>query len=456
LKDTARVGIADFIDAAKDDRMGNIRRPGLGGNVNGCFADPATGTGIDTVYEWLNQNIAVVVSGGRLFKLDEQGALTEITGANFATGNPAYFADVTTSLYGANGGSIKKWIAGATTASDIADASAPTTVSHIVFADQHLLALNSLASRIERSNVGAPDTWDGKTFQAEFLPDESVALHAGWEELAIFGEASLETFYLSNEGVYVRLDGTSAERGTIAPHSVIKEDNTYFFMDHQRRVIRLEDRTPKIISNPFDLEFKALDTVSDCRGMNIFCDNTTFVVWTFPTENKTYAYDYKRDVWARWTTYDNETGNRNAWLGQTSCYMRKWNKHLVGGRDGKIYEVSNSFFKDGTAPMVTEIVTGWINHGSDLTFKRCAELAIRTLRGAGSAFSNPVMEVSYRKNGKTEWNDSPRTLNLGELGDTEHIKCLRNFGRYKTIQWRFRCSEDIEFNLISSEEKISR
>ena len=53
LDDTARQGIAEAIDTAKDDAMNNTRRPGLGSDTTNAYQiDTGENKAVDTVYEW--------------------------------------------------------------------------------------------------------------------------------------------------------------------------------------------------------------------------------------------------------------------------------------------------------------------------------------------------------------------------------------------------------------------
>lgn len=457
LDESAQVGIARFYDAGKDDAMGNERRPGLGGPSSNCIVDVGTGKPIDTVYEWEYQGWAVVISDGRIFKVLSNGAKTEITGATMAKGTPSTFADFGTSLYMANGGKIVKWTATSSTCAYITDTDAPVRVSHIGFIDQYLVALDTDNDRIHFAEVNEPDNWLGEFFTAESLKDRAVALNIGWREITIFGSSSIE--YWGDTGnqtaPFQRFEGANTERGTIAPHSVCKIDNTWFFLDQDRKVVRLAGRDPQVFSTPFDREIQLMDVVSDARGMHIHPGGDTYYVLTFPTEGRTFAYDYKRDVWGEWSYWNNVSGDRDAYLGQTVCYMRTWNRHLVGSRiDSKVYFASREYYQDGGNPMMWEIWTGWTGDGQ---WRSVAELIFRVRRGDVLAVGDAVIELFYRnRNANPVADDSswigPKHINLRRLGEMDHITRLHRLGRCRTRQYRFRCASNVPVVLSSAEE----
>jgi hypothetical protein len=459
LDESAQVGIARFYDAAKNDAMGNERRPGLGGPTSNRFVDLGTGKAVDTVYEWEHQGWIVAISGGRVFKVVANGAVTEITGATLLEGKPATFADFGTSLYMANGGRIIKWTATNVTCAYIADPDAPATVTHIGFIDQYLIALDAGSDQIHFADVAAPDTWLGEFFTAESLKDKSQALHIAWREIVIFGSKSIEYWGSTGNATapFQRFEGSNTERGCIAPYTVQQIDNTWFFLDHERRVVKLAGRDPQVVSNPFDSELQKMDTVSDARGLHVHPNGETFYVLTFPAEGRTFAYDYKRDVWAEWSYWNNDTGSRDAFLGQTSCYMRTWNKHLIGSRtDGKVYYTSKSYHQDGGNPAMWEVWTGWEGNGD---WRFVAELMLKIRRGDGAALTTPepILELYYRDRNANPNDDEaqwigPKHVNLGQLGEMDHVYRIRRLGRYRTRQYRFRCAENVPIVLSEAAE----
>lgn len=450
IDDPVQQGINRFLDAAKDDLSCNIRRPGLGG-ASGYFVDIGSSP-VDSIIEWESQGWAAAVAGGKIYKVTSAGGVTEITGATLGIGTPVYAVDWGSSLYLANGGRIIKWAATDITCAYISDADAPVGVSHVAFYDQYLMGLQSNSEQFWWSDVNAPDTWTGQYASAETRRDKVVALHTGWDEITLFGAATIESWYNRGDAPFVKKVGVTVERGCIAPHSIQMIDNAYFFLDHERKVVRLSGRQPTIISNPFDNEIQALTTISDCRGLHVHCDASTFYVLTFPTEGKTYAYDYKRDIWSEWTYYNTMLGGRERWLGNCSCYMRAWNKHLVGSRlDGKIYYASRNYYQDGSAPMVFELWTGQLGTGQ---YRSVAELLICLRRGTMVAPAiDPFLLLYYRDNGSTQW-IGPRHIHLDKAGGTEIITVLHQLGRCRTRQYRFVCSENMPVCLVGGKETV--
>jgi hypothetical protein len=438
-----------FVDMVKDDFLSNKTRPGLGGNNNDSFADIGTSIGVDGLFYVRNANIAAAFSGGRLFKITNVGVVTEITGATISTGTPVTYAEFGTAGYFCNNSAILKWTYANNTCSLLSDPQAPTDATHIAFLDSYAVALRANSQQFEWSAVDDPDNWDGSFAQAESRPDNAQALHSHFGELFIPGTSTTEfwTTTGSSASPFQRFTGTSHERGCIAPYSVTQIDNTYFYMDNERRIIRLTGRSPQIISNPYDIEFQKLGVVEDAIGMSVNANGLTLYVLTFPTSQRTFFYDYKLDYWGEWSYWNTTNVERDHFLGQHGVYMDSWNKYLVGSRiDGKIFCLDDTYSTDEGGILLSEMWTGRINWGTN-NRKSCLKLKIRLKRGLGSG----ELFVYHRDNGKSAWSN-PYEIDLGELGENEDVVTLRRLGTYYDRQWRFTCTG--QTTIISAEETV--
>ncbi len=439
-----------FVDMVKDDFLGNKTRPGLGGPNNNLFLNLGSGAPVDGIFYVRNSNIGAAISGGKLYKFDTTYAVTEITGGTITTGNPATYADFGTIGYFCNNSAILKWSYSASTCAVLADPQAPIDATHIAFLDSYAVALRANSQQFEWSEVNNPDSWLGEYAQAESRPDKSVALHSHFGELFIPGTATTEKWTTSGNIAipYQRIQGATSERGCSAPYSVVQIDNTYYYLDNERRVVRMAGNTPQVISNPYDKDFQALGVVSDAIGMGVNANGMTLYILTFPTAQRTFLYDYKLDYWGEWSWWNATNVERDHWLGRCGCYFDTWNKYLVGSRvDGKIYIVDSSYSTDEGLPVVSELWTARIDWGTNKR-KSSNKLKIRVKRGIGSG----VLYIYHRDNGASTWG-TPRKIDLGGLGDTESVKTFRHLGTYTDRQWRFVCTGAM--TLISAEEDFT-
>jgi hypothetical protein len=443
------VAIEDFFDADKDDFYNNKKRKGLA-----LFTDLGTGKQIDGIYNPIGTDIAVAFSGGRTFKIQDNATITEITGATLNSNIPVKMASFGDEGFFCNNSSIMQWVYATNTGAFLTDVSAPTNATHLGFLDQYLLALRSNSQRFDWSDTGTPTSWLGEFASAEARPDNLVALLAYFGEILLPGTKTIEHHADSGDPAapFQRLRGTVTERGSLSPYSFAQLDNSFMFLDEERRIIRLRGREPQVISNPFDSEFQNIQVINDAIGIHYNAEGDTKYLITFPSENKTYAYDYKLDVWSRWTTWDEAKGIRDRWLGNCGVLVPTWKKYLVGSKDdGKIYEASGNYHDDNGNVIQSEIITGWIDWGTSYK-KSCNMLRVHVKRGTGGLNTSSKLLVNYRSNGETDWS-SDKVIDLGIAGDNESYKEFWHLATYRKRQWRFRTIG--ELLLVSAEEEFT-
>lgn len=443
------IAIEEFNDADKDDFFNNKKRKGLLE-----FVSLNTGYPIDGIFNPIDSGIVCAFSAGRLFKITENKVVTEITGATINGGTPVKMADFGTAGYFCNNSKILKWNYADSTCSLLTDAQAPTDATHLGFIDQYLLALKKDSQRFDWSDVGTPDSWLGEFASAESRPDKLVALITAFGEIFLPGSRTIEHWADSGDPAapFQRIPGTITERGSLSPYSFAQVDNSFMFLDEERRVVRMRGRDPQIISNPFDKEFQNLDTISDAIGIHFNAEGDTKYILTFPTENKTYAYDYKLDFWSKWSLWNTYKARRDRWIGQCGVLVPSWNKYLVGSKvDSKIFTASKNYDDDNGTTINTEIITGRIDWGTSKR-KSCTKLRVKVKRGVGGLADTKKLIINYRDNGETQWKPD-KVINLGIAGDNKSYRTFRNLKTYRDRQWRFRISSG-ELLLVSAEEDI--
>jgi hypothetical protein len=121
---------------------------------------------------------------------------------------------------------------------------------------------------------------------------------------------------------------------------------------------------------------------------------------------------------------------------------------LAGGRDGYIYQVSTAN---------TELRAEFrlrINWGTD---KRKNSNSIRIKCKRGQSTTPTKLLLSYRDNGTAQWMGE-RELSLGQTVSEETYFYIRvnRLGQYRDREWRIVVSDDVEVNLVSVEEDVSR
>jgi hypothetical protein len=296
---------------------------------------------------------------------------------------PVSFAASEGWLYMANGGRILAW--NGDVAVKAMDAGAPMDFcDHVAYLDGYILGNYVNTQTFYYTNLltetnTTPATWNFVGINAEGSPDPLFSLKVGWREIMLFGFNSTEIWYNSGDTIpFARLEGSFIEQGCIARYSPAMADNTWMWLNHERQVIRLEGRTPQVISQPIDNYLKDFAKVDDAIGTIV----DGFYVLSFPYADYTLAYNLKTKSWSIWAKWEPEKAGYNRWLGQLSVFVPEWNVHIVAGRTGgMLYVYDKSLMTDNGELIRTVYRSAHFDHGT-LKRKRSKRLYLRVKRGS--------------------------------------------------------------------------
>jgi hypothetical protein len=148
------------------------------------------------------------------------------------------------------------------------------------------------------------------------------------ELLLVFTTKVIESWY--DAGSYPfpfqRYDGATIERGCAAGATVIKDDNTVFWLGDDKIFYRLAGVTPQRIStHAIEAAWRKYATVADAFSQNYTIDGHKCIVVTFPTANATWVCDISANH--RWH-------ERESWNGQNQTLYRWRANAIVPAFDG--------------------------------------------------------------------------------------------------------------------------
>lgn len=303
------------------------------------------------------------------------------------------------------------------------------------------------------SSTGGNETWTGSfpgggaagAFGGEARPDPVVALHENTNEVFLFGKTTLQVFAPDSSG-FVYSPVATRENGCVAPYSVIKVDQVFAWLDHERRFVIGDGRSSKVISGPIQQTLDDMLTFSDCIGYRVSTGPADCLAWHFPADGRTFVYQLDGG-WSQWSGWDEAANN---WKPMTirSCRMDPAGGRVIAGTsDGKLATVDFGTNTDLGEPVVAYVTTGFERRGTD-RLKRCK--AFRATFRRGQAPSDVVL-VSYR-DGLGPWGHSME-FELGIDGETNPTLVVRSLGVYRGRQWRVQFSGQGDYVLASAEEE---
>lgn len=448
-------GTGDFsvkVTNAYIDEANHVRkRPGLK-----AWCELGTNAPVDGLFWWETQETLVALSDSRVWLINENGWPTEKSGAaTFLKNMPATFTFDTNRAYMANGGSIVHFTKGGDL-TNMADADAPTSVSHVAFLDQYILANIRNTGQWQFSEVLDGTAWRAvDLFTSESSPDNLQSLHTHQSEIVLIG--TLNTEFWANDGVspFSIIRGTNIGEGSASPYTFAILDRKRYWLTDKRRFIEIPEdkRQPNEVSLPVNAEFDALSDVSDARGFKCSIDGLSIYILTFPNANRTWAYNYQTKHWTEWDTWDLTRGLPTRWRGNNYAYAKAWNLHCVGDREvGKVYLASQAYKNDAGVMIRMRRRSGFIDHGTNEQ-KRSFAVRGRFRRAQQNAdVAEPFFLLRWR-NDTGAWGPY-RQGSLGKEGDHDFYVTLYGLGAYRSRQWELVYTDDAGFIMNGFEELV--
>lgn len=337
-------------------------------------------------------------------------------------------------------------------------AGSPPSATHVIVQSNRLLA-NDVA--VDRTKVRYSDvalgtfTYQGHElwstgiggagyFTAEARPDNVQALAENTNEVFVFGTGTTQCFQPDPSLVFAPT--STIEVGLGAPYSVVKIDQKFLFMDQLRRFVVTDGRSFQVISQPVQRVLDEMATTSDCFGYRVTTGFIDTVVWTFPSDGRTFAFS--KGQWSQWSGLS--TSNGWAQFPVTAAATTPdTGKCLVGLSTGRIGELSQNANTDLGNPIVASVTTGYESRGTD-SKKHCKAVRLALRRGLET--TNPKALLSWRDR-PGEWQQTV-PVDIGASGDTEIVVTLRSLGTYRRRQWKFEFGGPETFVLASATEEF--
>lgn len=372
------------------------------------------------------------------------------------------FAETEAWLVIAGGSNIQKVDLNSLTSSQLGGN--PPIASHVVANSSRLAANDTFVdkTKVRFSGIaqGTVDTsgheqWDntgltedGGFFTAEARPDPVQAVYENTNEIFVWGKDNLQIFSPDASSA-VFAPTITREAGTLAPYSIIKQGQDFFWLDQHRRIVYSDGRSFQNLEAPIKAQLDALSTPSDCFGYRVFTGHVDCLVWTFPTDGRTFAYQIGGG-WAEWFGWDEAQSNFKRFIVNAHHLRRDGGLNVVGTTDGRIGKLSLASFDDRGERVVAYVESGFQNRDTDF-LKKCHGVKFAIRRGSNAAASL----------GRLEWRDDsgpwngPIFIDTGATGDNHCVREIRSLGNYRRRQWRWTFSDSANLSLLKVTESFS-
>jgi hypothetical protein len=363
-------------------------------------------------------NTLFVVSGDNLYLIDingtvsaSLGTLSTSTGRVSMQNNGLASAGVGGNqliIVDGSGGYI--WDVATSTFSNIGTGGGfPTTgASQVAYIDGYFVIIQA-----DTMNVFCSDLYDGTTWNAlatnpvQGAPDNVMGIINHQQQLWIIKQYTSEVFYDAGTATsvgfpFARVPGAVIDYGTVAPWAITRASNTVFFLAMERDnedgefigIVSINGYQTQVVSPAaINYQISQMTLISDAFSYSYSDGGHTFIVFTFPTGNKTFVYDTTTQMWHERSTYAGSGFyNINRHISDNYIFFNG-NHYVSDYSNGNIYQMSSSFFSDNGVPIVSTRVAQHIveKNTFDNAFFTRLQLEIEAGTGLGSAVASPNM-----------------------------------------------------------------
>ena len=296
------------------------------------------------------------------------------------------------------------------------------------FVDNFILFIEPNSGRFFGSELGDVTSIDALDFAtAESYPDDLVGLTADHGQVFLAGGKSCELWdNVGGSGFpFARNFNGVIEQGCAAGRSIVKADQTVFWLDDERIYRRLDGVTPlRVSQHGVEQVWQGYATVSDAEAFPFSLDGHINIVINFPTQEATWVLDLTTKQW-----HERESLNSSRWrVGWTEkVYGNVW----CGDFDtGKIGILDPDVFDEHGDTMASKWTYPSVFSNGDTAFHNRLDVIAEVGIG-NAAVPDPKIMMEVSDDGGKTFDFLP-DADLGALGEY----------RTKTTWWRLGSSDD--------------
>jgi hypothetical protein len=321
-----------------------------------------------------------------------------------------------------------------------------------------------IPGRVFFSNLGLT-TWSAGDFlSAEYQRDVVTCLAVWNDYIWIGGDASIEVFQVTTDPniPYLRVQGAVADVGVIGRSFVTLADQL-FWVGNERQggfgIYMAEGfKGRRISDHGVETALSSYSRIDDVVGWGYTEAGHHFLVYSFPTANRTWVYDLATGSWHERLSYDKAPGEGGV-LGRyrAGCHAFAYGVHVVGDfNSGKLYALDPDYYYDGTLPLLRQRTSPHV--AADLKriyhhkFQVDCEFGVG-LDGVGQG-TDPVIEYQYSNDGGFNWSSWKRG-SLGKIGAKLTRAIWRMLGSSRDRVHRVRISDPVKVRIIGTDVDMS-
>jgi hypothetical protein len=279
-----------------------------------------------------------------------------------------------------------------------------------------------------------------------------ISIH---RELWVIGELTSEVWVNSGAAdfTFSQLPGAFIEHGCAAKYSVASQDISVFFLsqDTEGRGIVVQGtgyQVKRISTHAIEADIQSYATISDAIGYCFQQQGHAFYVLTFPTADKTWAYELATGQWHElaWT---DDNGGLHRHRANSCCFA--YGVNIIGDwQNGSLYALDPNVFTDnGRAVTRIRSFPHMISGGRQVSYQRfIADMQVGAQTG-GQSSAPPMVTLRWSDTGGASWGD-PITASMGATGEYRTQINFNRLGRARDRVFELSWTADVRTALLGA------
>lgn len=395
-----------------------------------------------------------IISGSILYEIDSVGNITNRGSLLQNTGNVT-IAENPFELAICDGSNLYILNYATNVFGKVTDVDLPTSGT-VAFIDGYFIVNKVDTGSFYISGLNDGTSWDALDFAtAESSPDPLKRVYNALGQLWLFGSITTEIWTNTGSSVFPfqKISGGKLEVGIMSPYAIVTVDNAIIWLGQDDNggflVYKTTSVVPSVISpEPINMRFAEATNPEEIVAFIYQEQAHTFVVFTGGGLETSLVYDVDTEIWHE-RAYLNQDGDFELHL--ANCCMSIFNKILVGSRrDGKIYEMSMSFYDDdGDALLRERVYTHLFDENKRVRYNNLNigfETGVGLQTGQGQ---NPIVALQLSKDGARTWSTT-YTTSIGAVGDYRTQVNFRRLGVAQQMTFKIRISDPVKIAICGS------
>jgi hypothetical protein len=345
-----------------------------------------------------------------------------------------------------------------TTLSLISDEDFPAA-SSLTYQDGYFIITKVQTGRFYLSDSYDGRSWDALLYAtAEADPDNLVGCVSASRLLWLIGVESYEIWYNSGDPIFPfdRIEGSFNKIGCNAVNSIAEFQGTVAWLDHHKNVrVSQGYSTVKISTEQIDFQIGQYTVTSDAIGFFYTQEGHIFYVLTFPTEEKTWVYDFTTQLWHTRASDSSDKRHR------ANCAVNFKGMTIVGDyENGKLYKYDLSKYSDDGV-MLRRIRTAQAfpsqEAGQNRKYFFHGSLEVEFEAGVGLTVDDPDLERGKDPEAILQWSDdgghtwsNEHWVHIGKIGEYGWRAIWRKLGRSRDRIYRVIVTDPVKVVIIGA------